>query len=89
MFSLSGGKESVEIYPNVLILKVLRDINSPSPLVVSQDGLDFVITNIGVHRDVLKGKFHTEVDNDPLNIFTDGFALRHGGGSDKGLATCC
>ena len=62
----------------------LGDINFTSPPVMSQDGFDFVFTDVCVHSNILRRESGAEMDNNPLNVFRNGFALRHGGGGSSG-----
>ena len=66
---------------------MLGDINSTSSVVISIDGLDFALTDVCVHSNILSGETCTEMDDNPLDIFRNQFVLRHGICGGEGLGT--
>lgn len=55
---------------------------------ISLDGLDFALADVCVHSNILSGESCTEMDDNPLDIFINWFALRHGvcGGEELGTS---
>ena len=47
---------------------------------MSNDITDFVITDICVSRDFMRGHCHTKTDDSPLDGFRDSLTSSHGGG---------
>ena len=46
---------------------------------VNKDGPDLLFADVGVHGNIVRWKYCSEANNDPLNFFGDGFTLRHSG----------
>ena len=58
---------------------MLGNVNFTCLLVVSGDGPDLLFTDVGVLGNIVRWKYCSKVNNNPLNFFRDGFTLRHSG----------
>ena len=56
---------------------------------ISKDSPDFVLTDVCVHSNILSREGCTEMDDDPLDIHRNWFALWHGICGGEGLGTSC